>query len=101
MSWRERIQAARERGEFTYEDRMRAVSCSTCAVGEAARDIGIDHNAFVAVRFVTDSPNALSIARHLSVGFTMAVINRRFDEAERLLDEIEDRALAIKRGATP
>ena len=31
----------------------------------------------------------------------MAVINRRFDEAERLLDEIEDRALAIKREATP
>jgi len=100
MTWRERIAEARERGKFTTEDRALAGEWATCAVGEQAVRAG--HETITArVDF------AALMARPLMTWddcdgqrFFEAVMAHAVNEADRLLDAIEDRALQLKREAT-
>lgn len=91
MPWRERIQAARERGWFTSEDDELANDFSTCAVHEARMAYGLALEPCLA---------------KLGMAFTCAVISQarlpmeqkeRIARAENILDAIEDRALQLKR----
>ena len=43
MNWRERIQAARERGKFSNRDRKDIGHGATCIVGEVALYYGVDY----------------------------------------------------------
>ena len=99
MSWRERIQAARERGRFTADDENDAASWLTCAVGE-------QHAALPeVVVYISSGPgsavpmpaDATLFRLGAASGFNGAVNCGDFDAAERLLDAIEDRALQLKR----
>lgn len=99
-SWRERTTEAIARetrifgvrvwpGRFTADDRRAWRSFDTCAVGEYARAYGLDPMELNAVggfslkfRFVMDGLIVWGGPR----------------KADRLLDEIEDAALALKRG---
>jgi hypothetical protein len=96
MTWRERIQAARERGGFTREDRHDANKWCACAVGEQRRVM----------------PGVIPVEEPKWIGqpvdwslydagneFDDAVSRNDFALAEHLLDLIEDRALALKRAA--
>ncbi len=96
MTWRERIQAARERGTFTREDCALAGDGNTCAVGEAHLAHGGRRSLAYGAAFYgmgadpADKPGA---------AFFGAVLRNHFDRAESLLNLIEDRALALKREA--
>ena len=89
MTWRERIVVARERGQFTREDIELASEWDTCAVGELGIVIHKIPNLLLAIDFVTDGS-----------AFVGAVTRHEFDEAERLLDNIADLALCLKREAS-
>ena len=94
MTWRERNAVARKRGRFTEQDRRLAMSSATCGVGESW-----DHNSYISTTLPGENVwLALSVVgcRH-SAGFTHAVLNNLFSEADRFLDLIEDRVLALKR----
>jgi hypothetical protein len=96
MTWRERIVAARAAGRFTDADQRFAASWMTCAVGEQ-RHAHPD----VVVALQPDSWVFDPIDRELytlGVRFPRAVLTHDVDAAERLLDQIEDRVLALKRG---
>lgn len=112
MTWRERIVAARERGEFTEEE-QRLAGCSftremkslmpfagyaCCAVGEQAERYGAEliFGAPVAWSGLVPLDTAL---RDWGGEFAGAVSGREFDMAESLLDKIEDRAMQLKREA--
>lgn len=86
MTWRERIHLARQNTQgLTNEDRDLWRSTDTCPAAEAIAHYGLDtYRAFELYVLGTQ-------AHHCAV-------YRRFDEAESLLDLIEDRALEIKRG---
>ena len=103
MMWRERIQAARQRGVFTQEDRMDAgcigstTSYRLCAVGEQADRMGSD--------LIFDWPKDRvgvtdPLLRDLGGQFAGCVAVGDFDEAEHVLDVIENRALCLKREGT-
>ena len=98
-SWRERIQAARERGCFTGEDRIMASGWMTCAVGEqhaAMPSVVVFQHPGTALAYpVDDTLEELGCGS----GFDSAVNDDDFAKADRLLDLIEDRALELKRGA--
>lgn len=101
MMWRERIQAARERGgRFTHsdqadannDDRRRGGPYACCAVGEQADRYGD--------ALIFDLPKRYGVQdRQLlqdGASFSGAVYVNDFVEAEYLLDAIEDRALQLK-----
>jgi len=93
-SWRERIAEARERGGFTPEDRGAISSFQTCAVAEHPH---LMH--FEGGRLVGDLSIGINDPVYQNgILLTSAVFGNRFDEAERLLNAIEDRALELKRG---
>ena len=98
--WRERIQAARERGYFTSKDKRdaggigRETGYGLCAVGEQADCVG----APLIFHYPEDRIGVLDeFLKAWGGAFAGAVSVDDYDEAERLLDLIEDRALAIKR----
>ena len=93
-TWRERIAEARARGKFDREDVRDVGGWFTCAVGEQHANVA----PFVVVQSATDGPIDKEIDR-LGMQFMGAVDFNDFDEAERLLDAIEDRALTLKRGS--
>ena len=93
MTWRERIAQARERGSFTQEDRSAWDNPMTCLVGEV-----------VSAREVYDSSywvllNDNGRPAGLQEGMLTALHDGDFDFVERRLEEIEDRALQLKREA--
>ena len=91
MTWRERIQAARERGRFTPYDRDDASEYCSCAVGETVEKYGVSRGGFVCDK------GSLFSAQAVGVRFYRAVKANSFDEAEALLDAIEDRGVELKR----
>ena len=101
MMWRERIQAARERGFFTLADRMDAgcmgstTGYTRCAVGEQADRLGIHDLIF----HYTDPYCGIKDQDLFNWGgnFAGSIAVGDFKDAERLLDLIEDRALVLKR----
>lgn len=109
MTWRERIAAARQRGKFTTADVHLACGCGwrTCAVGEQAApypELWRTLAPFSA--FETESISVLIPIDPVLIwlggnsrGFGKAVRTDDIDEAERLLDAIEDRVLELKREA--
>ena len=100
MTWRERIEAARERGAFTWREKADAFSSwLTCGVGEQR----VKHPEVVL--YVDESENGGPVDKRLYVlggdsqsGFGFAVFHDNFSLAETRLDEIEDRVLQLKRG---
>ena len=100
MDWRERIEQARARGEFTQEDRDAIGAFHTCMVGEAAQRVlgkGMyDHDflfhplrdRLIELGYDEEIPGHRPIR---------AITGNHFDEAERCLERIEAEALKIKR----
>lgn len=108
MTWRERIQAARERGKFTKDDVDDAACWCTCAVGEqhiAMPEVVLYDlswpNPCLGHDLIHEEFHGTPLrSQHLrSPGllFMRAVRDGDFDLADSLLDAIEDRALALKR----
>lgn len=92
MMWRERIQAARERGAFTNN----VTDYGSCAVGEQVK-----RGLIPSWRFFYGGDSLLGHAPSaLGIRFWRAVDSNDFDTAEDLLSHIEDRALQLKREAT-
>jgi hypothetical protein len=93
-TWRERIAEARERGKFTDEDRQDAYHPCTCGVGEMETRFGLEDDPRVNAVFYRNTNKQWE---GLAFRFPEAIAVDDFDEADRLLDAIEDRALALKR----
>ena len=103
MTWRERIVAARARGRFDADDLMASRNWDTCAVGEqraAMPDIIIYRAVYPSWSTAYRAPID-PLLKDLGDGdhFVDAIYRNDVDEAERLLDAIEDRALVLKREA--
>lgn len=97
-TWRERIVEARARGEFTENDKRDAWSWHTCAVAEQNHRMpGVV--VWVEALGVRARPADQDL-REWGSDFPWAVDNDEFDGAEHLLDQIEDRALELRRSAT-
>lgn len=97
QTWRERIVDARKRGNFNWQDIDDATgSWLTCAVGEQHK-----LHAQVVVLGMIDEPldDELYSLGDTFQGFGRAVQNNDIDQAEQLLDKIEDRVLELKREA--
>ena len=94
MTWRERIVAARERGGFTNEDRRLAKELDTCAVGEMSLRSGVSYGKLTGpeVQVVSWAPCCT-----LGLAFFGAVLRNEYGFADHVLDQIEDRALELKR----
>ena len=102
MIWRERIQAARERGRFTEDDLFDAgvhkytQPYARCAVGEQADRYGAD----LIFEWPEDRIGPIDQElRDLGAQFCGEISVHNFINAERLLDAIEDRALELKRAS--
>lgn len=108
-TWRERIMDARRRGKFTKYEQNLAASWSRCAVGEQREAMPF----VVVVKPECPLSNLQSENRHarLTAGapadselnrlgfefYDIGVCVHNFDEAERILELIEDRVLQLKR----
>ena len=98
--WRERIQAAKQRGTFTRQDQLDAgcigslTAYRLCAVGEQAERYGASLIFDYPMERVSDP-----ILMGLGARFAGMVSVNDFARAECLLDQIEDRALELKRQA--
>ena len=93
-SWRERIQAARERGSFSREDEDEYADRRSCLAAEVAAGYG--------VWFICDYQRASTRGWDVlwEIGDTISVwgmSDNDFDAVEQCLNTIEDRALALKR----
>lgn len=97
--WRERIVEARARGSFTKDDSFDVGCGETCFVGEIARRYGVDYYALGYQNAPPFSERVPEGMHELTVQPIFVVSWNDFDAAERLLDAIEDRALALKREA--
>lgn len=106
MTWRERIVAARERGGFTHEDHKRAYAWTTCAVGEQV-DLTGERVQVLPVRFdgvqnealVTLGVKFVGCVSMACTGHNWAPLTAEIDEAEAILDAVEDRVFELKQGA--
>lgn len=85
MNWHQRIEAARERGEFTAEDKALAFDYTTCACGEIDPRIP---------RMPSGEPADEGLA-NLGADFYADVFVNRFEDASTSLQLIEQRAAAI------
>jgi hypothetical protein len=85
MSWLERIDAARRAGAFTEQDNIDIFAMDTCFVGEALADVhDMQDDRWASIMKLCYPP-------------VTAVYRNDFAEAERLLLEIQDEVLRIKR----
>jgi hypothetical protein len=91
-SWRERVIRARERGQFTDEDRRQAARWSSCAVGEHVQH----HPQLLKLEY--GCPVDVELGRLGTIVFA-AVLGNDVPRAEAALDRIDDRVLEIKRRA--
>lgn len=98
-TWRERIVAAQERG-FTWEDRRDARRWATCAVGEQ-HALHPEVVVYLPPDGVFTSPYpadpVLLLLGDNHEGFCAAVDDQDVDRAAKLLEQIEDRVLELKR----
>lgn len=96
-TWRERIAEARVRGYFTDKDMGLWNSADTCFVGEQRARYDIVFN----LEMTGTGPESLNRTEDshytLQISIIKALSCNDFDEAERLLDYVEDRALELKR----
>lgn len=100
-SWRERIAEARERKRgwrgwfrraFTKDDHRAAYSVDHCAVAEAIEHTGLRSPVWLRI------PMMLKEFHHSwYMDFPRAVVHQDVNEAERLLDLIDVRAMVLKR----
>jgi hypothetical protein len=104
MTWRERIVAARERGDFTEDDVYKAGSWTTCVVGEVhqAHPLVVRYGECVGTCGGMDGcgwplDKTFEVLGDDLYGFAQAVKVGNVDRAEALLDQIEDRVLELKR----
>lgn len=96
ISWRERIQIARQRGSFTFSEQTSAAMWHTCAVGEQHAL----HPEVVRYGERWEGPEdykLTALGSSMVDGFAVAVGRNDFNRAEALLDLIEDRVLQLKR----
>ena len=91
MTWRERIQAARAAGRFTAKDYRLWGEIDSCPAGIESKAHGL---------WATTSTYIPMPLFDLGTEFGDAMRRNAFDECERLLDAIEDRALQLKREAS-
>lgn len=94
-TWRERIAEARVRGRFNDSDRRAWADGNTCLVGEQRERYGLNFN----LEMTRIGPNVDSY--ELQTSILIALDDNNFDEVERLLEHIEDRALELKREMLP
>lgn len=89
-TWRERVQLARERGgDFPQADYELWLNITTCPAAEAVRNATGDLTAQDRVRF--------AYAWTIGNTFGHPMVCGRPDACDRILDEIEDVVLCIKR----
>lgn len=96
MTWRERIAEARRRGHFSYLDGRLAGDFRTCAVGEQHKMLPDVVILSLTVEQETAVDDELT---RLGLDFPIAVMFDDFEQAETVLDAIEDRVLQLKREA--
>ena len=96
-TWRERIVEARERGAFTREDLALWGLGSTCFVGEQRERYGIMFNLEMTGVGLESLARPEDSHHTLQTKILRALSSNDFNEAERLLDQVEDRALELKR----
>ncbi len=96
MTWRERIQAARESGRFTEYDKDLASNWNTCAVGEQREAMPSVVLKFTELGTMPQDNELYNLGGGPN-GFYTAVLENNINLAESLLDRIEDRVLAMKR----
>jgi len=75
MSWYDTLQAAKQRGKFTFNERMAACNRGSCAVSE--RDVAL----------LQTSPSDPIIAK-LGLDFAAAVDHQEVDRAEEIYERI-------------
>lgn len=92
MNWNQRIKEARERGEFTADDIEKSEDWVTCACGE--QDSAIPRNT------LSGSPQDAKL-RSYGISFMFAVEEDDFDDAERLLGLIHNRAVELLEPGLP
>lgn len=99
-TWRERIVEAQARRKFTQEDKDLAADWATCAVGEQR----LIHP--LVVKMPTNPRGPWWVGRPeddvlmdlgCADGFYDAVRRHAYRKADRILDQIEDRVLQLKR----
>ena len=95
--WRERIAEARARGAFTAVDLRDVWHPGSCAVGEQVhRGLLQEYLDISETPYIVE--HGVLAGKHLVGGlFTQLVRYNLFDEAERVLDAVEDAALRWKR----
>ena len=104
-SWREINVEARARGYYTEEEIDAATSSwMTCAIGEqhklhplVVHVTKISGRPDDSVLFTLGNSDSFNDWESGKYGFGSAVRDHNFDEADRLLDLIEDRVLELKR----
>ena len=97
LSWRERIVAARARGGFTEEERRAMLDCLTCFWHDVRTEFGVA----LCSQQEHDLLGDPVLDRLVFKEAVSAVMKDEPDRAERVLDEMYDRMLTLKREATP
>lgn len=85
MSWHDRIAKARERGEFSEDDKNDAATWVDCACGEQSEDIP---------RSRTGEPKDVALS-YLGSVFSLAVDHDDFEEAASVFADIDNRSAKI------
>lgn len=93
-NWRERNQMARERGRYSEDDLIFWRSPASCPVGECITRMGLSSAAWCSLARM-GGPGHLDFSSR----FFDAMIFRHFDVAEKILDDLDDAALTLKREA--
>ena len=94
-TWRERVAEARERGYFSHEDRMAWMDLTTCPAGEIVRAMPCLNEATKKLGGLYN--HELHVMGHALGRCIAGPTEFLFDEADKILDAIEDRALQLKR----
>ena len=96
-TWRERIVAARARGGFTEEEKRTIVDCESCFWADVRADFGVEPCSPLELALLNDPVLERLVFRRAIA----AVAKDDMDRAERILDQMYDRMLTLKREATP
>lgn len=91
MTWREQLVKAKQSG-MSPNMQLCAEDWTSCAVGEQR----MLHPDVVRLRGCTDAPADVTLLT-LGLDFYAQIKTGRFEEAENILDRIEDRVLVLKR----
>lgn len=106
QSWLVRCMTAKTTGQFTQEDRRDAYFWNSCAVGEQRKMFGAKVIPYRHINYSGMMPTSVKINKHTPTDcvlnelgglFNRAVANNQPVVAMQLLEQIEDRALELKR----